>query len=81
MKCTALWFGGVNYAPPTNEDGESFASIAEASRALAARSRNRDGRTPCVESSEMWLYFGASRDYPDMRLTFGPRGGVRRETT
>lgn len=79
MKVRALWFGGCNYAAPDNAQAEDFDSIAQAARILEARADNIDGRTPCVQESEMWLYFGDSLDYPNMRLYFGPRGGVRRE--
>lgn len=80
MKVKALWFGGSSYAAPGESDAETFDSIEQAARVLESRADNIDGRTPCVEESEMLLYFGGElTDYPDMRLYFGPRGGVRRE--
>ena len=80
MKCQGLWYGGSNYATPSENDAEPFLSIKDAADTLYARADNMDGRTPCVEESEMLLFFGPTvTDYPDMRIYFGPRGGIRRE--
>lgn len=76
-----LWYGGSNYANPDPErDGEPFESIAAAGRALQSRA-DFDPFCPCVdrEGCEMHIYRGEySENGPDVVLTLGPRGGVRR---
>jgi hypothetical protein len=80
------WFGGPSYAPPTQDDRERFESIKDAKEAFWRRSDYEPG-FPCVEDSEALLYFAGRKgdndetggEYPDRRLTIGPRGGVRIE--
>ena len=80
---TFAWFGGSSYAAPSGTDVEYAPSIKAAKEILYARAENRDGRTPCVEESEMLVWRGKLDDttdvYPDLRLCFGPRGGIRQE--
>jgi hypothetical protein len=83
MRYFGLWHGGVNYAAPDDSDLIRFDSLREAGRFLQDREDNRDGRTPCVESSELHLYASRRRaevcteNGPDRVITMGPRGGVR----
>lgn len=83
MKVTMSWHGGINYAVPDGTDCERFSSLKIACDIFAARADNWDGRTPCVEESEALVWKGWLDDttdiYPDLRLTMGPRGGVRVE--
>jgi len=79
MKVQALWFGGSNYALPTQNDIEEFASITAAKRVFEHRAGNTDRYYPCVEESqtEMHLYFHEyTENGPDRILTIGLRGGV-----
>jgi hypothetical protein len=78
MRIKALWYGGSNYSNPDPErDLESFDSIAYAKLAFESRA-GFDPYYPCVEGSEMHLYFGEySENGPDRILTLGPRGAVR----
>lgn len=79
MKLLAQWYGGPNYSQPYPEDAEAFDSIAAALRTYDAP-RSGDPYYPCVESSEMWLYFGqeplGGDAYPDRIVKEGPRGGI-----
>jgi hypothetical protein len=84
-KYLGLWYGGSNYAAPNGHDPrdcEHFDSIASAARTLQDRIDNYDRRTPCVDddTSEMHLYKGDEyhEDGPDVVLTIGPRGGIKR---
>jgi len=82
-KYLGLWFGGSSYATPDPEqDGERFDSIRAAGARLQALIDNDDRRTPCVEAdqAEMHLYAGGAyhEDGPDLILSIGTRGGVRR---
>lgn len=76
-----VWYGGSNYAAPDpDRDLEPFDSIRQAGRVLQARDGNDDGTTPCSERGEIHLYRRAYHDQgPDVVLTLGPRGGIRRE--
>lgn len=81
-KYFGLWHGGSSYAAPDPlRDGECFDSIAHAGRTLQSREDNDDGRTPCSEGGSIELYAGGEYhdNGPDLILTIGPRGGVRRE--
>ena len=82
MKVSALWFGGVGYSPPEQDDVEYFDSIQAAEDCLLSRLNNDDFSTPCVEeNTEMWLVKGIV-DYiecPDYVIYIGPRGGIHRE--
>jgi hypothetical protein len=84
-KYLGLWYGGSSYAAPNGHDPrdcEYFASLKEAGRTLQRRADNDDRYTPCVDdTSEMHLYRGGEyhENGPDMVLTIGPRGGVRRD--
>lgn len=80
-KYFGLWYGGSNYAAPDPAcDGELFDSIRHAGRVLQARDDNDQGDTPCSERGEIHLYRGGEyhENGPDVVLTLGPRGGVRR---
>jgi hypothetical protein len=82
-KYLGLWYGGSNYAAPdghNKRDREYFGSIAEARRTLQAR-EDFDPYYPCVSESAMHLYAGGEyhENGPDVVLTLGPRGGVRRD--
>lgn len=77
-----LWYGGANYAAPDPaRDAEYFGSIAEAGRVLQARA-DHDPYYPCVDeaTTELHLYRGGEyhENGPDVVLTLGRRGGVRR---
>ncbi len=85
MRYLGLWYGGSSYAMPdphSARDREYFTSIRDAGRILQCRAANVDRRTPCVDEStcEMHLYKGAEYhdNGPDVILTIGPRGGIRR---
>lgn len=80
-----LWYGGSSYAAPDghdSQDHEFYTSIADAGRTLQARADNDGGDTPCVDDDrcEMHLYRGGEyhENGPDVVLSIGPRGGVRR---
>jgi len=77
MRVTMLWHGGSNYAVPTEDDGETFASLKDAKAAFWRRA-DFDPRFPCVENSEAWIYFGGTvhDNGPDRILRIGTRGGV-----
>lgn len=82
----AMWHGGPNYAHPYNpEHVESFPSVNAVADAMRDRMANRDGSTPCVQDSSALVYRfdprGVDDAYPDLILTEGPRGGIRRERT
>lgn len=81
MRYVGLWYGGSNYANPDPvRDLETFASIRAAGNTLQARADN-DPYYPCVgdDATELHLYRGEySENGPDVVLTLGPRGGVRR---
>ncbi len=83
MRITAQWYGGPSYAAPAGTAVEHFSSLAVAKDVLYSRAENADGRTPCVEESEMLIWRADLSDttdiYPDLRLYFGPRGGIRTE--
>jgi hypothetical protein len=83
MTTYMLWYGGSNYANPELADAEKFPSVAAALHAFRIRAEGRDSYYPCVESSSALIYASdpaTMRDpYPDLRITMGPRGGVRKE--
>lgn len=95
MRAFGLWHGGPNYGSPwLDTDLEVFDSIDAARQALRSRDsgwldatyadgRTDSTRTPGVEDSSIALYFHDPREdrdpYPDLMLTFGPRGGVKVE--
>ena len=71
------------YAPASIEDRERCESIKDAKDTFWRRA-DFDPSFPCVEQdgTEAYLYFGKDGkhgDYPDRRIYFGPRGGVRIE--
>jgi len=79
-----LWYGGSNYAAPdghNTRDHEFYSSIRAAGEVLQARA-DQHPRFPCVDDDtcEMHLYRGGQyhEDGPDVVLTLGTRGGVRR---
>ena len=84
LKVYAVWYGGPSYSAPYVQDHtEEFDSIQEAKDTFWRRA-DFDPYYPCVEDSEMQLFFYDPRDntvdpYPDRILTMGPRGGVRME--
>ena len=79
MKLQALWYGGINYALPTQDDIEDFRSIKHARRIFESRA-SFDPMFPCVDHSEMHLFFTEFNDNgPDRILKIGPKGGVRME--
>ena len=81
------FFGGASYGCPSlGLDAPDFrcSFLREARDFLSAIPGNR--RFPCVSpippesgGPELWIFSGDSRDYPDFRIYFGPRGGVRSE--
>ncbi len=90
MKCTMFWTGGSSYAvfdTHNPEDAEEFDSLERAKRAFANRAHDR--YYPCVDETppedggpEAWVFIGPKesaigQEYPDLILSFGPRGGVR----
>ena len=89
-KVVMVWYGGLNYARPEEDDGEEFPSLSAAKRAFAARA-DYDPYYPCVSEDtpenggpEGHIYFGSLKDWcpangADRVLSFGPRGGVRVE--
>jgi len=86
-----LWHGGSSYAAPDQfqrEDVEPFDSLAQAKDTFASRLHDR--RFPCVSQvppddggPTAHLHFADPFEdgdpYPDLILTFGPRGGLRCE--
>lgn len=81
MIVTMLWHGGINYAAPTQDDGEVFSSLTIAKAVFEERA-DFDPFYPCVESPEAWIFIGDTvGEYPDMVLRLGPRGGVIVERT
>ena len=85
MKVWGMWHGGSSYAVGSvDEDTEEFSSLQAAKDALYDREKRFDPYYPCVEDSEMQVFFsdprGNSDPYPDRILTIGPRGGVRAES-
>lgn len=81
----AMYHGGGSYAAPDVEDAEHFASVAAAKEAMRGRLAGRDRAFPTVDESAIMDVFtgGHPRDYadpyPDLRLSHGPRGGIRQE--
>jgi hypothetical protein len=86
----AVWYGGPNYS--LSDEREHVDTIAAAKRILQDRYDNRGRFTPGMdetpgvdETSEILLYapgvdeYGRVADYPDYRVFFGPRMGVRVE--
>lgn len=66
-KVVMVWYGGLNYACPEEDDGEEFPSLAAAKRAFAARTSGGDYYNfyPTVEEDtpenggpEGHIYFG-----------------------
>lgn len=84
MKVTMAWFGGSSYAAPGGKDVEHYPSLKIAKEVLWCRNDNADGRTPLVEGSEALIWRGHLADttdvYPELRLYFGPHGGIRAES-
>ncbi len=81
MRVWGLWYGGPNYAIPTDKDIEYFASMEDAKNQLLRRSVGEPD-CPAVEQSEMWLFRKKPKwahQYPDMTMTLGQRGGIRVE--
>ena len=77
----ALWYGGSSYAAPSPpEDFERFDSLRTAVEEFRRRFEGHDSYYPCVEGSEMLVFFGRDEPggdlYPDRILREGPRGGV-----
>lgn len=92
MKCYAqLWYG-IGYSVPQPDEYETFDSLAEVKDALWRRC-GHDRYYPCANDNgdaEALVWFGtpdpddpfpcdSSSNYPDRRVYFGPRGGVRVE--
>lgn len=82
---TWLWHGGSSYAQPLPEDAETFPSIAAAMEEFS--SRPSDSHFPCVDEdteedggpvAHCW-YGPEVGDYPDFVISYGPRGGIRRD--
>lgn len=80
----ALWYGGSNYAAPDGHNPthcEYYNSIKSAGKVLQSRS-DFDPYYPCVDETtcEMHLYRGGEyhENGPDVVLTLGKRGGIRR---
>ena len=79
MKVQTLWFGGYNYALPTQEDIEDFRSLKRAKEVFENRA-SFDPMFPCTDNTEMHIYWHEySENGPDRILKIGPRGGVRME--
>ena len=79
MKVQALWYGGCNYAAPTQDDIEDFRSLKAAKDAFWSRAENCDRRTPCVEQeqTEMHIFFHEyTENGPDRIIKYSKRGGV-----
>lgn len=83
MKVWTQWWGGCNYAHPMRNDYEEFRSLKNAIANF--QSRFTDTYYPCVSEVDatmlVWKYDPTNeRDpYPDLEITLGPRGGIRRE--
>lgn len=83
-KVVMVWYGGINFARPEEDDGEEFPSLSAAKRAFAARA-DHDPYYPNVDENcgpEGHIYFGTLETWcpangADRVLSFGPRGGVR----
>ena len=86
-KVVMVWYGGLNFARPDEDDGEEFSSLSAAKRAFAARADNPyypnvEEETPEEGGPEGHIYFGSLETWcpangADRVLSFGPRGGVR----
>lgn len=77
MKVQCLWYGGSNYAIPQQSDIETFYSLKRAKEVFEHRASNRDSYFPCVQDSEMHIYFHEyTENGPDRILKLGPRGGI-----
>lgn len=83
-KVVMVWYGGLNFARPDEDDGEEFSSLSAAKRAFAARTSWLlvEEDTPDNGGPEGHIYFGSLKDWcpangADRVLSFGPRGGVR----
>ena len=77
MKIQALWYGGINYASPTQDDIEDFPSLRTAKDVFWSRATQQERRYPCVEDSEMHIYFNEyGENGPDRILRLGKRGGI-----
>jgi len=80
MKTYMLWHGGGSYAIGTiPDDLEAFDTFSAAKEEFRRRGQDSDPYYPCVEDSSAWIFFAepGSDPYPDMVLSFGPRGGVK----
>jgi hypothetical protein len=77
MKIQALWYGGINYALPGEDDIEHFRSLAHAKDVFLNRATQQERRYPCVENSMMEIY-SHHYDYngPDRIIRLGKRGGI-----
>ena len=80
MKYTMFWCGGNSYAPPTDNDGEQFRTLAQCKEEFWHRF-DGDRYYPGVdESCWAWIVVGDTQENgPDYVLSIGPRGGVRLE--
>ena len=86
-KYACFFFGGSSYAVPCCEtdEPEFRCNSLKAAREWLARVPD-DSYFPCCYDDqpdeggpELWAFCTESRDYPDYRVFFGPRGGVRSE--
>lgn len=88
MRCYAQFYGGSSYSHPEADQCEVFDSLKEAVQIFEYRT-SRDSHFPCTdENACMTVWFGepegdfpcdGANIYPDRRIYFGPRGGVRVE--
>lgn len=85
MKCYAQFNYGPGYANPEADDYEEFLSMSAVEEAVESRSNNNPC-FPCVDQEyvEARIFLGEPTGmfpcdtYPDFRVFFGSRGGVRR---
>ena len=85
-KYYAHWYGGGNYSAPSMSDNpEYFDSLEEIKREFWSR-RHTDLHYPLVGGESEYHVFKydprqVDDAYPDYVISFGPRGGVRVEST
>lgn len=91
MMVYMLWHGGSSYAVGTvDDDLEMYDTLQEALAEFERRAWASEACYPCVDAippedggPTAWLWFddprGMSDPYPDQIVSFGPRGGIRKE--
>ena len=69
MKCFGMWHGGLNYALPDRHEKNdviAFDSIEALKDELERREGGGDSYYPCVESSQMSVFFTNPFQFDDL---------------